>query len=499
MSKRSIAKRSRPTARKVGRRKAVIVTGLLLSLILAGTVFAEWGSLFGAQKQRVSSRTAAPSESPTPMSLAPASPSKEYVYAGGRLIATEEPAGSQQVPPTPQNLSATPGNTQVSLSWSPSSGATSYNVKRSTTNGGPYTTIAPGVTSTSYLDTGRTNGVTYYYVVSAVNGAGESPNSAPASATPSANPTINLALNKPASQSSTPILAACGTTAPASLAVDGNTNGSLANCSNYSVTHTNLDSNAWWQVDLGAVQSVQNIQIYNRTDCCPERLSSYYVFVSDAAFTSTDLNTTINQAGVSNYFQTAQAGSPTTVTVNRTGRYVRVQLSGTNYLHMAEVQVWGTASSSPINIALNRPATQSSTPILAACGTTAPASLAVDGNTNGSLASCSGYSVTHTDFDTNAWWQVDLGSIQSIQTVQIFNRTDCCASRLSNYYVFVSDVAFTSTNLNTTLNQTGVSNYFQAAQAGSPTTITVNRTGRYVRVQLSTTDYLHMAEVQVWH
>ena len=85
----------------------------------------------------------------------------------------------------PTNLAATAGNAQVSLSWSAPSGATSYNVLRSTSTGGPYSSIASGVTTTSYSDTSVTNGTTYYYVVQAVNSAGTSGNSAPASATPS--------------------------------------------------------------------------------------------------------------------------------------------------------------------------------------------------------------------------------------------------------------------------------------------------------------------------
>src|ERR1019366_201038 len=75
------------------------------------------------------------------------------------------------------------GNGQVGLSWSASSGATSYNVKRSTTSGGAYTTIGSPATA-SYTDTGLTNGTTYYYVVSAVNTAGQSANSSQVSATP---------------------------------------------------------------------------------------------------------------------------------------------------------------------------------------------------------------------------------------------------------------------------------------------------------------------------
>ncbi len=92
--------------------------------------------------------------------------------------------GTQQPPAAPTGLTATAGNAQVSLSWNASSGATSYTVKRATTSGGPYTSVATNVTGASYTNTGLTNGTTYYYVVSASNGAGESSNSAQVGATP---------------------------------------------------------------------------------------------------------------------------------------------------------------------------------------------------------------------------------------------------------------------------------------------------------------------------
>ncbi|RYD67800.1 MAG: hypothetical protein EOP83_02025 [Verrucomicrobiaceae bacterium] len=66
----------------------------------------------------------------------------------------------------------------IVLSWNPSPLATSYQIKRSTVNGGPYTTIATGVTSTSYTDTTSVSGQTYYYVISAVNSIGQGANSA---------------------------------------------------------------------------------------------------------------------------------------------------------------------------------------------------------------------------------------------------------------------------------------------------------------------------------
>jgi pectate lyase len=98
-------------------------------------------------------------------------------------------SGGGSVPATPTGLAATAGNGQVSLTWNASSGATSYNVKRSTVSGGPYTTIA-SVTSTSFNNTGLTNGTTYFFVVSAVNSAGQSANSSQVTATPTNTVTI---------------------------------------------------------------------------------------------------------------------------------------------------------------------------------------------------------------------------------------------------------------------------------------------------------------------
>ena len=97
------------------------------------------------------------------------------------------------IPPAPTGLSATSGNAQVVLSWTAVSGASSYNVQRSTTSGGPYTTVGTP-TASNFTDTGLTNGTTYYYVVAAVNSAGTSPNSTQLGATPNAAPTAPTGL-----------------------------------------------------------------------------------------------------------------------------------------------------------------------------------------------------------------------------------------------------------------------------------------------------------------
>ncbi|WP_158501608.1 discoidin domain-containing protein [Vitiosangium sp. GDMCC 1.1324] len=142
-----------------------------------------------------------------------------------------------------------------------------------------------------------------------------------------------VARGKPATQSST------YGTAPASRAVDGNTEGQLGAGS---VTHTNNDAAAWWQVDLGDTYDITEVRVWNRTDCCAERLQNFYVFVSTVAFTSNDPEVTKGQPGVKAYLVSGVGGSPTTASFYQTkGRFVRVQLRGTNYLSLAEVQVFG--------------------------------------------------------------------------------------------------------------------------------------------------------------
>jgi DNA/RNA endonuclease G (NUC1)/fibronectin type 3 domain-containing protein len=89
-------------------------------------------------------------------------------------------------PPAPIGLNATAGNAHVLLAWNAVGGATSYNVKRSTSTGTETTIASPG--TNSYDDTSAVNGTTYFYVVSAINAGGEGVNSSEVSATPQAAP-----------------------------------------------------------------------------------------------------------------------------------------------------------------------------------------------------------------------------------------------------------------------------------------------------------------------
>jgi hypothetical protein len=91
----------------------------------------------------------------------------------------------------PSGLTATSGIGRAVLNWSPFFGTTGYSVKRATSSGGPYTTVATNLTDTTWVDSNVTVGVPYYYVISASDGATESANSAEASVTPGTAIRIN--------------------------------------------------------------------------------------------------------------------------------------------------------------------------------------------------------------------------------------------------------------------------------------------------------------------
>ena len=89
---------------------------------------------------------------------------------------------------TPVNLTASVGDSYINLSWNSVNNAISYNIKRSTTTGGPYVTIATS-SAITFTDLDVEPGTTYYYVVSAIVSGTESSNSNEASATLTDEPT----------------------------------------------------------------------------------------------------------------------------------------------------------------------------------------------------------------------------------------------------------------------------------------------------------------------
>jgi hypothetical protein len=301
----------------------------------------------------------------------------------------------------------------------------------------------------------------------------------------------------------------------AHFAVDGDEKGQF--------THTNSEQNAWWQVDLGAAYDIGSIQLWNRTDCCGERLSDFYIFVSEKPFETTDINMNISQS--SKYvLNEGQMGASKEFIINAKGRYVRVELKGTNYLNLVEVQIesggsgtstGSSTTSTPVdpgksagqNVALNKPAKQSSDYVENPDDPAGKANLAVNGaidpQTGAMLASWYGNQVTHTKLEKSPWWQVDLGRSYDIQSITVWNRTDCCGERLSDYYVFLSQEPFNETaSLDQILLQTGTGGKYKVISISGPNGIsegfTVWSPARYVRIQLKGENILSLGEVQVF-
>lgn len=140
--------------------------------------------------------------------------------------------------------------------------------------------------------------------------------------------------------------------AAAALAADNNTDGTLTNGS---VMQTQSESTPWWQIDLGSVQAVSKIRVWNRNNVgcaiasCMNQLTDFYVFITeqDPATLSNDPNVLKNTPGVVTYFHQGVGGRVTTFrTLDATftpfrGRYVRVQLASQGVLSLAEVQLFG--------------------------------------------------------------------------------------------------------------------------------------------------------------
>ena len=149
----------------------------------------------------------------------------------------------------------------------------------------------------------------------------------------------NLALNKPAKQSSTSY------GGKVEYANDGNTNGVL---SKHSVSHTKKDYRAFWQVDLKGEYIIEEIRIWNRVDCCTDRLSNFDIWVTqndmgknEAVDPFASESGGIGKANRKFYKVGNTLENSGFVIREKTGRFVRVQLNGKNNLHLAEVQVYG--------------------------------------------------------------------------------------------------------------------------------------------------------------
>lgn len=83
------------------------------------------------------------------------------------------------LPTAPSDLAVTSSDPNIVLSWTASDAGATYTLKRATTNAGPYTPVATGLTETTYIDSTAFPGIPYYYVVASTIGTHTSHDSEP--------------------------------------------------------------------------------------------------------------------------------------------------------------------------------------------------------------------------------------------------------------------------------------------------------------------------------
>ncbi|CAH1264696.1 TMEM2 [Branchiostoma lanceolatum] len=279
----------------------------------------------------------------------------------------------------------------------------------------------------------------------------------------------NVALRKPAHQSGV------GYDGDPEHAVDGGTSGTFTDGS---CTHTTSsgEDDPWWYVDLEGTFEIDRVVIFNRQDCCSNRINPFNLHIGD----NSDVTSNPKVGGDWSFSSgQAQLIIPANGT---TGRYVGISAPGSSrVLTLCEVQVFEVQIT---NLALRQPAYQSSV------SWNGPAGLAVDGGRGGAYhdGSC-----THTDTEDNPWWFVDLGGTAEVDHITIFNRLDYGSDRINYFNVHIGD------NRDVTANPK-VGGDWTLAQGEAEKTVQVNGAkGRYVGIILPGSNrVLTLCEVEVY-
>uniref|UniRef100_A0A1I8JBX5 WSC domain-containing protein n=1 Tax=Macrostomum lignano TaxID=282301 RepID=A0A1I8JBX5_9PLAT len=194
-----------------------------------------------------------------------------------------------------------------------------------------------------------------------------------------------------------------------SRAIDGNTN---QNYWGHSCTHTKLES-GWWMAKTQKLAHIKEIKIFNRLDCCFDRLTNFVVTVD---------------GHVCGSYHSHSVFKVTTFRCNRVGRVVMIRSRKRTYLTLCEVQVFGsyTKRSTGNKLSFNT-CFQTSTGWNGVC------KRAMDGNKNQDYGK---HSCTHTKAP-GGFWQGSFTRPAHIKEVVIYNRLDCCSNLLNNFDIIV--------------------------------------------------------------
>jgi len=413
--------------------------------ILATSSSSEVGFATAANTIYVVERTAKPLSSYTYEQLTGTANQSAKVLAATRCSLGNFPPG--YLPP-PSGLAATTiSASQVDLSWTAGSGAASYNVKRSTVNGGPYTSIATGITTANYSNPGLVNGTTYYYVISAVNTNGESANSAQVIGRPTASLTNRTSGGGATASTQNP------PSETAAQAFDGSTGTKWFNANGGGI--------GWLQYKFsaGITWAVTRYDLSSANDV-PTRDPRDWQFQGSQDGTNwATLDTQAMQIFPSRN-QTKQYA------INNTTAYqcYRLNILGNNGdtgLQLSEMALYDGGMSAPASLSQGRPVTADSTQ-------------AGSGNyvTNGNDGSLSTRWAANDNLYPH-WWRVDLGSNCNLSSVTV----DWYGTGTRSYQYKI-DISTNDINYVTAVDKTGNT-------STANTTDTFAAMARYVRITVT--------------
>jgi hypothetical protein len=162
------------------------------------------------------------------------------------------------------------------------------------------------------------------------------------------------------------------------------------------------------------------------------------------------------------------------------------QLPNEEQLALRQAEMRGCANTPTVldNVALNKPATQSSS---RSSETWSMAAAAVDGNTDGRW---SRHSTTHTLTESGPWWEVDLEEEFEIASVVVYNRSDCCESRLDGFNLIYKTESGVESE--------PITPRFSVTDRFTTISFPAHTMARYVRIELpGSNKVLSLAEVEV--
>ncbi|CAJ0960432.1 unnamed protein product [Ranitomeya imitator] len=112
-------------------------------------------------------------------------------------------------------------------------------------------------------------------------------------------------------------------------AIDGNKD---TDFNSNSCTHTNLEKDPWWKLDLKQSYKISIVVLTNRMDCCPEKLMGAEVRIG---------NSPDNNNPVCGSVSSVASSTLTFCCTGMEGRYISVVIPGrSEYLSMCEVEAY---------------------------------------------------------------------------------------------------------------------------------------------------------------